>query len=45
MLESLLPYDESVTKNNVLSIFNSFKNKRVETIQKALEKLKTEENE
>ena len=45
MSESLLPYDETVTKNNVLSIFNSFRNKRVETIQKALEKLKTEENE
>jgi hypothetical protein len=45
MLETLLPYDETVTKNNVLSIFNSFRNKRVETIQKALEKLKTEENE
>jgi hypothetical protein len=44
MAETLLPYEETITKNNILSIFNSFKNKRIETIQKALDKLKLEEN-
>jgi hypothetical protein len=44
MNDTLLPYERSVTENNILSIFNSFKNKRIETIQKALDKLKLEEN-
>jgi glycosyltransferase involved in cell wall biosynthesis len=43
MKETLLPYNTEVTKNNITSIFNSFTNKRVETITKALEKLKQEE--
>jgi hypothetical protein len=43
MNETLLPYTKSVTENNILSIFNSFKNKRIEVIIKAIEKLKTEE--
>ncbi len=43
MSETLLPYGKSVTENNILSVFNSFRNKRVETINKALEKLKAEE--
>jgi len=43
MKETLLPYNTEITKNNILSIFNSIKNKRVETLQKALEKLKQEE--
>lgn len=42
MSETLLPYESSITENNIISIFNSFKNKRVETIEKALEKLKEE---
>ena len=43
MSETLLPYDKTLTENNILSIFNSFRNKRVETIKNALEKLKVEE--
>lgn len=43
MKETLTPYDTTLTENNMVSIFSSFKNKRVETIEKALEKLKTEE--
>ena len=43
MKETLLPYNTDVTKNNILSIFDSFKNKRIETFQLALEKIKTEE--
>lgn len=42
MNETLLPYSKSLTENNVLSIFNSFKNKRIETINNALEKLNVE---
>jgi len=42
MKETLLPYESSITENNIVSIFSSFKNKRVETIEKALEKLKEE---
>ena len=45
MKETLLPYNTTVTENNILSVFNSFKNKRIESIQKALEKLNKEENE
>jgi hypothetical protein len=40
MSETLLPYTTSVTENNTISIFNSLKNKRIDTIQKALDKLK-----
>lgn len=43
MKETLLPYDETVTRNNIISIFNSFKNKRIELIKSALDKIKTEE--
>ncbi len=43
MNETLLPYSKSLTENNILSIFNSFRNKRIETINNALEKLKVEE--
>jgi hypothetical protein len=43
MKETLLPYDSEITKNNILNIFESFKNKRVEAIEKALEKIKQEE--
>lgn len=40
MKETLLPYEKSVTESNIISIFESFKNKRIETIQKAVEKIK-----
>jgi hypothetical protein len=43
MNETLLPYDTSITKTSIKSIFNSLKNKRVESIETALEKLKQEE--
>ena len=42
MKETLLPYETEITKNNILSIFNSLKNKRVESIENALNKLKEE---
>ena len=43
MNETLSPYEKEITKNNTVNIFQSFNNKRVETITKALEKLKEEE--
>jgi glycosyltransferase involved in cell wall biosynthesis len=43
MKETLLPYETEITKNNILSIFNSFTNKRIETFTKALENLKQEQ--
>jgi hypothetical protein len=45
MRETLLPYSSSITENNILSVFDSFKNKRIESIKNAVEKLKQEENE
>jgi hypothetical protein len=46
MKETLLPYNKEITQNNILSIFNSFKNNRIETLEKAIEKFtKTEEKE
>jgi hypothetical protein len=43
MKETLLPYDTEITKNNILSIFDSLINKRIDSIQSALDKLKQEE--
>ena len=43
MKETLLPYLPSITESNIVSVFNSFKNKRVEGIQNALNNLKQEE--
>lgn len=43
MKDTLLPYETEITKNNIISIFSSLKNKRVESIESALEKLKQEE--
>jgi hypothetical protein len=43
MKETLIPYEKSITDINVLSIFNSLRNKRIETIQKTIENLKQEE--
>jgi glycosyltransferase involved in cell wall biosynthesis len=43
MKSTLLPYETTVTENNIVSIFSSFKNKRIESIYSALDKLKQEE--
>jgi len=42
MKDTLLPYDTNVTKNNVLSIFGSIKNKRKESIEKGIENINKE---
>lgn len=42
MKETLLPYTTSVTEGNILSIFQSFLNKRTEAIKNAIVKLKEE---
>lgn len=44
MKSTLAPYDKEITKSNTVNIFQAINNKRVETITKALDKLK-EENE
>jgi hypothetical protein len=41
--ETYLPYEQSITENNILAIFNSLKNKRIETIKNVLDKLKQQE--
>lgn len=43
MRKTLEPYDSFVTKGNILNIFDSFKSKRINVIEKAIEKLKQEE--
>jgi hypothetical protein len=43
MKDTLLPYDSEITKENINAIFESFKNSRVLSIEKALEKLNKEE--
>jgi hypothetical protein len=45
MKDTLLPYSTEVTKNNVLNIFDSFRSKRIEAIEKALTKIKEEFDE
>jgi low affinity Fe/Cu permease len=42
MKETLIPYTTETTKNNIVSIFESIKNKRKESIEKAIENLKQE---
>jgi hypothetical protein len=42
MKETLLPYNTDITKNNILSVFGSFTNKRIEALTKALDNLKKE---
>ena len=42
MKETLLPYTTSVTEGNIISIFQSFLNKRTEAIKNAIVKLKEE---
>jgi hypothetical protein len=44
MKDTLLPYKKDITENNILSVFNSFRNKRIETFKLTLDKLKLEEN-
>jgi hypothetical protein len=44
MKDTLLPYNEDITKGNINSIFNSINNKRIETIKKGLENLKEKED-
>jgi glycosyltransferase involved in cell wall biosynthesis len=43
MKDTLLPYETSVTENNIVSIFTSLKNKRVDLVKTSLEKLKNGE--
>jgi hypothetical protein len=43
MKEALLPYEKTITENNILSVFISLKNKRIETIKTAINNLKQEE--
>lgn len=43
MSDTLLPYDKQITETNIVSVFNSLINKRVEFIQKAVDKLTKEE--
>lgn len=43
MKETLLPYEKTITENNINAVFNSFKNKREENIKNALEKLKNQQ--
>lgn len=43
MRETLLPYNEEITKKNILSLFKSFTNNRINKIQIAIDKLKEQE--
>jgi len=43
MKETLIPYQEDVTKNSIISIFESLKNKRIDNIKSVLDKIKTQE--
>jgi hypothetical protein len=43
MKETLLPYERAITENNIITVFNSFKNKRIGDIKNAIDKLKQEE--
>lgn len=43
MRDTLLPYDKMITENSIVSIFTSFKNTRMELLQKTLDKLTKEE--
>jgi hypothetical protein len=43
MKDALLPYEKTITENNILSVFNSLKNRRIESIKTAINNLKQEE--
>jgi hypothetical protein len=45
MKDTLLPYESDITKSNILNIFDSFINKRIDAIEKALNKIKEENKE
>jgi hypothetical protein len=42
MKDTLLPYSTDITENNIVNIFNSFINKRIDNINNAIDKLKEE---
>jgi hypothetical protein len=42
MKDTLLPYSTDITKNHIVNIFESFTNKRIEAIEKSINKLKEE---
>jgi len=42
MKDTLLPYSTDITKNNIVNIFDSFINKRIDNINNAVDKLKEE---
>lgn len=42
MKDTLLPYSTDITKNNIVNIFDSFINKRIDNIKNAVDKLKEE---
>jgi hypothetical protein len=43
MSETLIPYDEDITKNNIKTIFENLKNKTIEVLEKTLDKFNTKE--
>jgi hypothetical protein len=43
MIDTLLPYSKTLTENNIITVFNSFRNKRIGDIKKAIENLKQQE--
>jgi len=43
--ETLVPYNTDVTKTHILSIFQTLRNKRKQTLEKAIEKLNTKPEE
>lgn len=43
MKETLVPYSSDITKSNILNLFNSFKNTRMQKIKLAIHKLKEQE--
>lgn len=45
MKDTLLPYSTDITQNNILNVFDSFRNKRIDAIQIALNKIKEEDKE
>lgn len=43
MKETLIPYERTITEKNIISIFNSINNKRIDNIKSFLNKIKKEE--
>ena len=44
MKDTLAPYEQTITKNNIISVFNSLETRRLETLETALIKLNEQEN-